>query len=181
MSRRSKLLILGGILLAVILLLLWWFLRQAPAAPVAQPVVVKSPEAPVPATPTPTEAARIQQSGAETVAMTFAARYGSFSTEAAFQNLRDVIPLATPVFAAQLEAQADAGTPSTDYYGVKTNAIALTTDHMDDAAGTARFTVHTQRQEAIGSTQKLSVKYQDLELTMEKVAGAWKVSGATWK
>ncbi|TAK03995.1 hypothetical protein EPO34_02450 [Patescibacteria group bacterium] len=188
MSRRRKLLILIALLVAILLLILWWLLRSAPAVPPAQPVVVPSPEVPAaaPAALSPTQEARVTQSGAETVAKVFAERYGSFSSEAAFGNLRDVIPLATPAFGAQLEALADAGVPPTEYYGVTTRVVALTADLMDPStssgqATTMRFSVSTQRQEAKGSPQDLSVKYQDLEVTMEKVGGKWLVASATWK
>ena len=185
MSRRRKLAILFSLLLAVILLILWWLFRAQGPGPAAQPVVTPSAQEPIapgsPESQTPEVAARVQSSGAQTVAKVFVERYGSFSNEAQFANIRDVIALATPSYAATLQAQADAGVPSAEYYGVTTRVISLTTEAMDDVAGTARFTVNAQRTEAKGSAQNVTTKYQEIEVSLEKVGTDWKISGAAWK
>lgn len=182
MSRRRKLFILGALLLAVLLLVLWWLMRATGASPTAQPVVVPGGQLIQPGSPasqTPQVEERVLSSGAETVAKVFVERYGSFSTEAAFGNLRDVAALATPAYAAQLEAQADAGVPGSEFYGVTTRVIALTTQELGETS--AAFSVSTQRQEAKGSAQNVSVKYQAIRVTLEKVGETWLISGAAWE
>lgn len=182
MTRRRKILILSALLLAVILLLLWWLMRGTPDRPTAQPVVTPVPKVIEPGSPqaqAPQVAERVQASGAETVAKVFAERYGSFSTEAEFGNLRDAAALATPEFAARLLAQADSGTAGGEYYGVTTRVIALTAEEMGET--TARFSVSTQRQEAKGSPQGATVRYQAMTVELEKAGEAWLVSDAAWE
>src|SRR3989344_2076566 len=111
MTRRKKILIIAGLVLLVILLLLLLMWRATPPSVPAQPVVVPSNNDGVISTPEETERVevRVQNSLPETTARIFIERYGSYSTESDFGNLRDVIALATPAFAAQLQATIDAG------------------------------------------------------------------------
>ena len=40
--------------------------------------------------------------------------------------------------------------------------------------------MNTQREEAIGSPQNISVKYQEIELEYVMEGGVWKVDSANW-
>lgn len=109
----------------------------------------------------------------------FAERYGSFSTEADYQNLKDLLPIMTDAFAAQTSAFILTVPKATEYYGVTTRVVAVKTDALDEAAGTASMTLGTQRQETKG-TAAPTVKYQNLVLTFKKVGTEWKASSAVW-
>lgn len=186
-TRRNLLVILLVLLALLIAFLLWWFLRPKAAPVVVQPapnVIV----APTPAKPTISDVRqqeaqeeRASTASVQTAAKIFAERYGSYSAEANFANLTDVLPLMTESFAEKTETYVATAEPSTEYYAVTTHVVTITVDGQDDEAGTARVTVTTQREEAKGSVQNISVRYQDLVLTFLKENGAWLVASATWQ
>ena len=185
MSRRNKILIIAGIVVIILIILLLLFFRsRSPGStngtnqpqitiPASQNVPPEQQQAAV--------AQHVQNAGVETVAKLFVERYGSYSTEAQFQNIRDVMPLATATYAAELQAQIDHAPTPTDFYGVTTVVLSVNVDQMDDAAGSAHAVVSTQRTESKGSPQDRHVFYQTIELTFAKEGGQWKVADATWK
>ena len=186
-TRRNVLIALIAALALLIAFLLWFFLRPKPKPVVIVPPVVDV--APLPAAATkPTvsqektkkeQEARTASASLQSASKTFAERYGSYSTEADFANLTDVLPLMTKAYAAKTQAFIDTAVAPEEYYGVTTRVITVTVDAED--ATTAQLTLVTQREEAKGSVQNVSVKYQDLVLSFEKESGEWKVSNAVWK
>lgn len=110
----------------------------------------------------------------------FAERYGSFSTEADYQNLKDLMPVMTASFAAQTATNIKNMPAAAEYYGVTTRVVSVKTDKLDEAGGIATLTIGTQRQETKGDAAD-TVKYQNLVLTFQKVGTEWKVSSAVWQ
>jgi len=187
MSRRNKILLVVGLLTVILVLLLLWFLRGGATAN-PQPVTTPPQASVTPSAPAVSEEAqqaaveqKVKNAGVETVAKLFVERYGSYSTEAQFQNVRDILPLATVTYAAQLQAQIDAATTPDEYYGVTTIVLSVTVDQMDEVAGTAHATVSAQRDEAKGSPQNSAIRYQKMDLTFAKEGGEWKVASSTWE
>ena len=186
MSRRNKILIVVGILVIILILLLLWFLRGRAPATTPQPVTTPHPTTTVSPAVTPAAqqaavAAKVQNAGVETVAKLFVERYGSYSTEAQFQNVKDVLPIVTAAYGAQLQAQIAGAPTPTAYYGVDTVVLSVAVDQMDDAAGTAHAKVSTQRNESKGSPQNVTVSYQTMVLTFAKEGGQWKVASSKWE
>jgi hypothetical protein len=187
MSRRNKLLIIGGIVIVILIILLLLFFRsRAPGGSqnaTNNPASNTIPSAEVipPAAQQAAVEQHVQNAGVETVAKLFVERYGSYSTEARFQNIRDVMSLASARFATELQAQIDNAPAPTEYYGVTTVVLSVNVVSMDDAAGTAFASVSTQRTESKGSPQDHHVFYQTMELAFVKSGGEWKVESATWK
>lgn len=185
-TRRNLLIAILVLLFLLLAFLLWWFLKPEPVAPVVTP---PAPTTTLPASDTPTisetrqeaeQAERDNTASLQSASKTFAERYGSYSTEAEFANLRDVLPLMSASFAAETEAFVEGATPAAEYYGVTTRVISVSVDAVDEAEGTATVTVTTQREEAKGDIQNITVRYQDLRLTFVIENGTWKVSSATW-
>lgn len=190
MSPRARRTILISILILLALLLaflLWWFLRPEPTVtPVVAPLVVQPVQVPPRETITEIEREQEQETRTQTASLqsaskTFAERYGSYSTEAEFANLRDVLPLMTSALARQTKSFVDGATPAAEYYAVTTRVISLEVDAVDEAEGTAQVTVTTQREEARIDIQNVAVRYQDLVLAFAMEDGTWKVSSATWR
>lgn len=186
-TRRNLLIAILVLLLLLIALVAWWFLRSEPEVPVATPPVV---EQTLPSADRETisdvqqkeeREERANTASIQSASKTFSERYGSYSTEAEFANLRDVLPLMSAAFAAKTQAFIDGATPSAAYYGVTTRAVTIRVNATDEAAGTADVTVTTQREEAKDVPQNVSVRYQDLELTFIMEDGEWKVDSAVWK
>jgi cytoskeletal protein RodZ len=188
MSRRAKLLILA--LLAVLLIILvvilaFRFVRSRPAPETESAAEATETETPPSSLSSEAEVKaeqeeRTRTASVQTVVKTFVERYGSFSTEANYANLRDVLPLMTGSLEAEARATLANPPVPTEYYGVTTRVVAVNVEKMDEAAGTASVTVSTQREEAKGSPQNISVKYQSITLTLRKIAGEWRVASATW-
>lgn len=113
------------------------------------------------------------------VAATFAERYGSYSNQSNFQNLRDVMPLVTDSFRRTLEARIAAGTSASgEYNGVTTRALQSSVAVR--GSGSAEVAVKTQRETTVGTSEP-TTSYETLTLTFELVGQTWKVDAAVWK
>ncbi len=116
----------------------------------------------------------------DTTARIFAERYGSFSNESYFQNLRDLLPLMSQPMQLRTEGYIDSNTIGDEvlsYYGVSTRVLSVSVTEQGD---TAEVLVKTQREETVGGPYNTNVKYQDLELIMVKIGDDWVIDSATW-
>lgn len=194
MTRRKRISIFVLILL-VLLLLLFWVLYVLLSGK-EEAVVTVDPglslgaveQEVVPDRPTVSELeleeerdVRVSTSDVTSLSKTFVTRYGSFSNEANFANLEDVLPLMSEAFAAKTQKIIDESEAPEEYYGVSTSIVTVSVDEKDDEAGTAQVTVMTQREESVGSPQNSSVKYQEIILTFVFEEGVWKVNSASWQ
>ncbi len=181
MTRRRKIII--AIVSAIILLLalVLFISTRKPAAPVsgqAEPVPAAgepavAPEAipEVPASPlrpptavAPTDA----RTGAIQLAELFAERYGSYSNQESYQNLRDLLPVMSQSLRQATEAElAKAGTapPAENYEGVTSAKISTKVLSFSEAAGTASLTVTLQETKTVG-TDPPEVSYRTLRLSL---------------
>jgi len=187
MSKKKKILIAAIIALFLLLLaLLIWFLNQK--TPAAKVVVVTNTEKPV-NTPSQTNTEVTEtnvdvetvkrDSTLQSLAITFAERYGSYSTESSFANLYDVMDLMTASLRSETEKFVATAKNSPDYYGVTTMVLSVKLITEDETS--ASLEVSTQRDESVGSPQNSEIKYQKLLLSCLKENGIWKVSSATWQ
>jgi hypothetical protein len=187
MSRKKKiLLVVLGILFLILLFSLVWFLQNARPVPTT---VVLSPEKPT----VQTSRDETQESSVvsepietkdidvalQTLAVSFAERYGSYSTESSFANLYDILPMMTAALRSQTEDFIAKSSVSSLYYGVTTRVLSVDVSTSDKTMATV--TVSTQREESKGSAQNSEIKYQDLFLTCVEENGVWKVSSAIWQ
>jgi flagellar basal body-associated protein FliL len=190
MTRRKRISILALIFLILLLAIIWliymWLSRQAPEV-VEEPVVIEEVTELIETNPTISEQeleeereTRVTAADVVSLSKTFVTRYGSYSNEADFANLVDVLPLMSESFAAETEAFIEESVSPEEYYGVTTHIVTLTVEEEDDALGVATVRVSTQREEAIGSPQNVEVRYQDILLTFVKESASWKVDSAQW-
>lgn len=195
MTRRKRISIIALILL-VLLLLLFWVLYVIFSGDEQEVVVAVDPgfslgsveEEVVPDRPTVSELEleeereeRVSASDVTSLAKSFVTRYGSYSNEANFANLEDVLPLMSEAFAAKMQKIIDESEAPEEYYGVSTSIVTVTVDEKDDEVGTAQVTVMTQREASDGSPQQTTVTYQEIILTFITEDGSWKVDSATWQ
>ena len=187
MSRRSKVITIFVLLIIAILLLLFFLFRARPQVAPEVITTESETEEEVPSLfvpPPPPQIKREERLSAaplQSVAKTFIERYGSFSNEAEYANLRDILPLMTSDFAAETQRIIEAASPSEGFYAVTTRVITVSVDELDEDAGSARMTLTTQREEAIDGPQNISVKFQTMVLTFRKEQGEWKVASAEWR
>lgn len=132
----------------------------------------------------PRDIATQQKDQAAKLAVSFAERYGSSSSQSDFSNLSDLELFMTPELQAStkefvLTEQAKPVT-TLDYSGVTTKAIVPTFTAFDEEAGTAAVTVSTKRQEE-SATGEMNTYNQNLFLTMRKINDEWKVNTVAWE
>lgn len=139
----------------------------------------------LPAVQPPTEPAKALTAEEQTtfllqqLAVTFAERYGSYSNQSNFQNLRDVLPLVTDSFRRTLETQIAAGSsPGGEYNGVTTRALRSSVAARGSSV--ADVTIKTQRETTMGTSEP-TTSYETLTLTFRLVGQTWKVDAAVWE
>ena len=188
MTRKTRLFIVGAMVIVILLIPVILFFLLRPRNVVQTESQQSIPTAQIqPSAPTtnkiqldPEQNERNDSAGVTTIAKMFTERYGSYSNEANFENLRDVLPLMTDAFATRTnDFIASAKSPDV-FYGVSSRVVTVKVEHMDDETGTATILVNTQREEAQGSTQQTAVSYQEIRLELVKEGGIWKVDSAIW-
>ncbi len=191
MNRRLLAIIIAGVLvLAAIIYFVFIYDFNGATTPTnqtsqqtdAEPVISTSaPETTIQAS-TRTEAEK-SRDAANQLAIYFAERYGSSSSQADFSNLVDAKLFMTDGFKVKTDAYIAAerakAAPEQAYAGITTKAIIADFKTMSEITGVAEVTVRTKRQETDSRGQSMSYN-QDLNLTLRKVNGEWKVDNAAW-
>lgn len=123
---------------------------------------------------------------AKLVALTlpFVDRFGTYSNQNNFENLKDVFPYMTDDFKKRSELQIEqvANKPFPKAYtGVVTKALSYKVVSINEQAGTGEFFVTTQRREYIGTPTNFKVYTQDISVTFKKEDSVWLVDSAVWK
>lgn len=184
-QRRNTIIAIGIILLLILLWLISLLLPKAkPVTEIPVPQVTTTQDSTqTPFTNQQLEAekeVRTQTSSVTTTAKLFTERFGSYSNEANFQNIRDVIPLMSAELAALTTADLATKTSPIGFYGITTRVIAVKTVTQREEDETANVVLSTQRTEENGSAQNTTTKYQDIELTFVRESGVWKVDSVKW-
>lgn len=189
MTRRKRLLIIAMMFFFFMLffLLLWvLFFKGSDAGEVEEVTQAQEVEEVIPTRPTISEQeleeereTRTASSDVVSLAKSFVTRFGSYSNETNFANLEDVLPLVSASFAAQLHNTIATSVVPEEYYGVSTSIVTVNVGEKNGT--TSQVRVITQREEAVGSPQNTSVKYQEIVLTFVMEDGSWKVDSATWQ
>lgn len=116
------------------------------------------------------------------LAASVAERYGSFSNQGDFENLKELRVFMTDSLTREIDAyisEADArGTASPAYVGMTTRALNSTIDSLSESAGTATVTVNTQRQEVTSAGTR--VFYQEIEMEFIRSGEIWEVDSMKW-
>ncbi len=187
MSRRSKTLIVVTALVIAIAAMVAYFLWKTRTTPTPNSNVAVNPAAtPLGSTANPVGTIVPTQTTtpfatAEATARSFTERWGSFSSESDFQNVRDLYSVMTGTMKTwadsyvrdQRKAQA-AG----DFFGVTTRAMK--TEVTEDKGDAVKILVTAQRVETKGSIAPRSY-YQTMEVSLVKNGSGYLVDGAWWK
>jgi len=189
-TRKMRLAVIGLIVLVLLLLILWllWLLFRSEKLPEVGKEVETSQIEETSTEPTLKEQqlkqeqdTRNQAAGVTSVAKMFVERYGSYSNEANFQNLIDVLPLMTDTFAEETKNFIAKSILPETYYGVTTNVLTVAVETMDETKGLAVIRLNTQREIAKDSPQNISVENQEILLELVRFEGVWKVTSANWQ
>lgn len=121
----------------------------------------------------------------ERMASAFAERFGSFSNQSDYGNIRDLQIFMTDSMKNWSEnyisgARAEK-TQTSIYYGIVTKAISSQAKQFDSDAGLAEILVKTQRRESAGTAGNSSVFYQDIMIKYAREQSVWRVDGIYWQ
>ncbi len=118
------------------------------------------------------------------LAMSFAERFGSFSSQSNFANITDAKLFMT----RSLKDWADTyitrlrdENPEDFYYGITTQALSTETINYNEEDGQAEIKVTTHRRETGDEIDGENNFRQDLLVELEKENNRWKVSAIYWQ
>jgi len=200
MDRRitGALILLLGIALAggIIYVLFFYDFNAKPAeTPKSQQAVTDNKAASQPPTPTgekkiievkaPVVPKEVGEEDLKQMAGLFAERFGSYSNQSNYRNLRDLEIFMTAKLAAWAEdfikKQIESKTDTSIYYGISSKAISMTVKEFKAEEGLARIMVGTQRRESLATGANAAGFGQNIEIVFRKQGGIWKVDEANWQ
>lgn len=140
------------------------------------PAMNESPlETPASATSTPRDTAL-------RTARLFVERYGSFSKNNNYENVKNLLALMTDRFRTESEKTiATSGAPKQDdeFYGISTRVLSVAMEEYIEGEK-AVVKLQTARSETKGSNNPVSFT-QDVYLTLLDIEGVWKVDSVIWE
>lgn len=196
MSKRNKIIIgivvAAGVIILIILLLWWWLSRGG--VPLVNANTNQGIQLPGGLPPAGTSQTKLPANlaqkpdltaGLKAVALTFAERFGSYSSQGNFSNLESLSDLMTGRMKAWVQnyKASIVGKPSGQpvYSGLTTKALNVEIKIFEEPLGRAEAVVNTQRQKAEGTTVNPEVYYQKLDLSLILNNGQWQVDTAVWE
>jgi len=133
----------------------------------------------------PLKKAEVNSDDLARMASAFAERYGSFSNQSDYGNLRDLQIFMTESLRTSTQNYIDAArlkkADSSIYYGVATKSILSEVKLFDADSGRAEILVKTQRRESTGVSGNSAAFYQDIIIKYSRVGSVWRVDGASWQ
>ena len=193
MITKKQRLIIGGSIVLICLLLLLWILLTLRKPVITEDVVVSQPtenviennqvnvqDQDLDAVAVESIEKRQKTASINSLSKTFVERYGSYSNEANFENLKDVISMMAPEFAEYTQNIIDTSKSPDEYYGITTRVITVNVEELDEVVGSAVVVLNTQREESKVSVSNRSVWYQKIRIEFLKMSGVWKVVSASW-
>ena len=110
----------------------------------------------------------------------FAERYGSYSNQGDYENLRDLLPIMTARYRRSTEAflktaESRSGQP---FEGVTSKKVSAETRNIDDDS--AVIAVSLQQERTSGSAAP-TVGYRTLRMELQLVGDDWRVAASTWE
>lgn len=169
---------------------------QAPA-PEQKPAVTDNKSASQPPTPTPIGEKKVieaktpvapkvvGEADLKQMAGLFAERFGSYSNQSNYRNMRDLEIFMTAKLAAWAEdfikKNIESKIDTSIYYGISSKSISTTVKEFKPDEGVARIMVGTQRRESLATGANTAGFGQNIEIVFLKQGGMWKVDEANWQ
>lgn len=133
----------------------------------------------------PLKKAEVRSDDLARMASAFAERFGSFSNQSDYGNIRDLQIFMTKTMKIWAENYINDArarkTQTTIYYGIVTKAISSEAKQFDSDVGQAEILVKTQRRESAGIAGNSTTFYQDIIIKYVREQGVWRVSGVYWQ
>lgn len=116
----------------------------------------------------------------QTLSRSFAERFGSYSSNNPYMNLKDLRFFMTKELWKEVSKIMKQPLPSNDYYGVTSRAIHVQTVSLSEAERSGEFRVLLQRKESKAGKGPV-IAYQSLRLKMSASGDDWLVSSYQWE
>ena len=127
----------------------------------------------------------VKQGDLKRMAAAFAERFGSYSNQSNYGNVRGLKIFMSKKMQAWaddfIEQDRAKKIEANIYYGITTKAIAQEVNKFDENIGQAEILVKAQRREAIGATSNATIFYQDIIVKFIREKDIWKVDQAEWQ
>jgi len=180
-NKKRILLILGVlIVLLIIAIIIWWIFFRVKEPPLVNitPQPDNTNKVVLPVTQDTSTAPVVPQNNdLIVIARNFTERFGSYSNQVDFQNIKDLYPLMTASFKQSLNL--DAGNfADLNYIGVDTKVLKVAV--VEENSNSASLLVHTQRSQR-GSNLQTEITYQRLALELVKSGDSWLINKADWQ
>ena len=180
--------------MAAIIYFMFFYKSAAPEPVIEQPVtsVSQTTVTPEPTSQSvtvqpvsPLKKAEVKADDLARMASAFAERFGSFSNQSDYGNLRDLRIFMTDNLKTWAEnyinnARLKKGDASI-YYGIVTKSVLSEVKQFDSDLGQAEILVKTQRRESAGVTGNSTTFYQDIIIKYLREGSVWRVNGAYWQ
>jgi len=110
----------------------------------------------------------------------FTERFGSFSNQGDYQNIKDVMPLMTASLQEWAQSFIDEnGDSGAVYAGTSTKVVSTNIKSIDIASGQAEIDIQTQRIET-STGEEDRIYFQTLNVVLIKVGNDWLIDFAKW-
>jgi len=119
----------------------------------------------------------------EHLARSFAERFGSYSNQSNYTNLKDLRMFMSADMKSWVDdfiAQSKITSQRDIYYGISTKAISSKEEYLDLEIGQASFHVETVRQEATSNTENSSSFRQPVKIVLLRENKTWYIDKAVW-
>jgi hypothetical protein len=134
---------------------------------------------------TPVAPKEVGEEDLKQIAGLFAERFGSYSNQSNYRNLRDLEIFMTAKLAAWAEdfikKQIESKTDTSIYYGISSKTVTTTVKEFKAEEGLATIVVATQRRESLATGANTASFGQNIEIVLRKTGGIWKVDEANWQ
>lgn len=118
----------------------------------------------------------IEKNGVTQLAKVFVERYGTYSTDNDWQNIKDVQTLVTQSLWSKISAPMYSKTTSQSFVGVTTKVISLDLAMWSDAKATVGLkTTRTEEKNGI-----VTIRYQNATVNLVKQNTVWLIDKISW-
>ncbi len=125
----------------------------------------------------PLTSLEIEQNGVEQLAKVFIERYGTYSTDNEFENIKEAESLVTKSLWSKISLGINVKNSDPGFLGLTTKVVSASMISWID--GKAVFDLKIMRNENKNGT--VSTRYQDVTIEMAKENNVWLVNSLVWK
>lgn len=182
-KKKLILIIVAILVIAIVIFLILTRKTDEPEMTVEEPEVIQEEEQVI---LPPVSQEEQDKSNLLILAASFIERFGSYSNQGDYENIKDLYSFMTPSFKSWAENsyidKLKAENPDTStYFGITTKAISYSFDSFNDENGEASVNLTTQRRRATETMTNEEIFYQNAKIDFEKIGDEWKVDAVWWQ